>query len=163
MSYGSAAHILGADGRAIGIQDIIAMFRSDMCPQLRNKPKLFFLGAGIAELDEWQFYNYCFEYGDPRHYGMHLTLPQDADLLIAYSSRKNAFHGRYLEGAWSGPSHGPSFIFWLMQVLRANSNKEDLMTMLTRVSKAMSEDESMQMLCQLSTLTKKVYFRNFNS
>lgn len=154
MSLGDEERILGVDGRAIPVEQITATFQGDMCPQLRNKPKLFFLEVRKVEgyyVPGWQGYPY----------GMRVTNPPDADFLIAFSNTPY--------NPWSPVMQllGSPFISCLMQILQANSHKQDLMTMLTRVNEVMSASFPFHLfsrapyLYQRSTLTKKVYFPNF--
>ena len=166
MSLGDEERILGVDGGAMAVKKITASFGVDKCPQLINKPKLFFLELRRADEDEKYYMG-----------GMGGTLPpDDDDFLIAFSSTKGhryPFHSRFKfsETKLSIKSLGSPFISCLMQILRANSHKQDLMTILTKVNKALSElythtadeDQRSQLISyQLSSLTKKVYFPNFH-
>jgi len=177
MSHGNEEGILGIDSQAIPVDDITAKFQGgDQCPQLVTKPKLFFLQACRGDVDDKGYYvprgpRSQDVYADSDHFQeMPVKLPSDADFLIAYSTTKGyVSHRRFIDSARTAAAYGESlgswFISCLVQVLRANSHKEDLMTMLTRVNKAMSEfyteGGSKQISCQLSMLTKKVYFASF--
>lgn len=177
MSHGNEEGILGTDSQAIPVDDITAKFQGgDNCPQLVTKPKLFFLQACRGDVDDKGYYvprgpSSQDVYADSDTFQeMPVKLPSDADFLIAYSTTKGyVSHRRFTDSARAAAANGKSlgswFISCLVQVLRANSHKEDLMTMLTRVNKAMSEfyteGGSKQISCQLSMLTKKVYFAGF--
>lgn len=177
MSHGNEEGILGIDSQAIPVDDITGKFQGgDKCPQLVTKPKLFFFQACRGDVDDGGYYvprgpGSKDVYADSDHFQeMPVKLPSDADFLVAYSTTKGyVSHRRFTDSARSaaalGESLGSWFISCLVQVLCDNSHKEDLMTMLTRVNKAMSEfytdGGSKQISCQLSMLTKKVYFANF--
>ena len=177
MSHGNEEGILGSDYQAIPVEDITAKFRGgDTCPQLATKPKLFFLQACRGDVDDKGYYvtngpTSDNVYADSSHVeDMPVKLPSEADFLIAYSTTKGKIsHRRFTDDRAYAAQHGKSlgswFISCLVQVLRDNSHKEDLMAMLTRVNKAMSEfytnGGSKQISCQLNMLTRKVYFSNF--
>ena len=177
MSHGNEEGILGTDYQAIPVEDITAKFGGgDTCPQLATKPKLFFLQACRGDVDDEGYYVPRGQtsdnvYADSSHVeDMPVKLPSEADFLIAYSTTKGKIsHRRFTDdrvyAEKRGESLGSWFISCLVQVLRDNSHKEDLMTMLTRVNKAMSEfytnGGSKQISCQLNMLTRKVYFSNF--
>ena len=177
MSHGNEDGILGIDSEAIPVDDITAKFQGgDKCPQLVTKPKLFFLQACRGDVDDKGYYVprgpiSSDVYADSdRFEEMPVKLPSDADFLIAYSTTKGfVSHRKFTDSARYAVGHGEQlgswFISCLVQVLCNNSHREDLMTMLTRVNKAMSEfyteGGSKQISCQLSMLTKKVYFANF--
>ena len=177
MSHGNEKGILGIDGQAIAVEQITTKFQGgDNCPQLVTKPKLFFIEACREDVDYKGYYvprwrNSTDVYADSdRFEEMPVKLPSDADFLVAHSTTKGyVSHRRFTESARSavglGESLGSWFISCLVQVLCNNSHREDLMTMLTQVNKAMSEfyteGGSKPNLCQVSTLTKKVYFPNF--
>ena len=178
MSHGNGEGILGIDSEAIPVDDITAKFQGgDQCPQLVTKPKLFFFQACRGDVDDKGYHvprgpSSQDVYADSDNLQeMPVKLPSDADFLIAYSTTKGyVSHRRFTDDTRFASAHGESlgswFISCLVQVLRANSHKEDLMTMLTRVNKAMSEFYTegtgrKQISCQLSMLTKKVYFANF--
>ena len=177
MSHGNEEGILGIDSQAIPVDDITAKFQGgNQCPQLVTKPKLFFLQACRGDVDDKGYYvprgpSSQDVYADSDNFQeMPVKLPSDADFLIAYSTTRGyVSHRRFTDSARTAAAYGESlgswFISCLVQVLLANSNKEDLMTMLTRVNKAMSEfyteGGSKQISCQLSMLTKKVYFASF--
>lgn len=144
MGHGNEEGILGIDGRPIPVEEMTAIFHSDICPQLVNKPKLFFLLGS----------QYVYSYKRVPHFEMPVNLPLDVDFLIVYPA---SYYSARSE-VQTGSSLGSRFLSLLVQVFRASSRKEDLMTMLTRVNKAMSERGSHQVSCQLSTLSKKVFF-----
>lgn len=176
MSHGNEEGILCSDHETISVENIMEKFQgnNDACPQLATKPKLFFVQACRGEIDDK---GYFAPRGPKEVYPdtsdnkeMPVKLPSDADFLIAYSTTKGTIsHRRFTVDRRDAETHkeslGSWFISCLVQVLCENSHKEDLMTMLTRVNRAMcefyTEGGSKQISCQLSMLTRKVYFSNF--
>lgn len=175
MSHGNEEGILCSDHKAIPVEEIMEKFRGgmDACPQLAKKPKLFFIQACRGEVEDKGYFvprGPKDVYSDTADIEMPVKLPSDADFLIAYSTTKGTLsHRRFTVDRKYAEAHkaslGSWFISCLVQVLCENSHKEDLMTMLTRVNRAMcecySEAGSKQISCQLSMLTRKVYFSNF--
>ena len=45
MSHGEDGYIRGKDGREIYLKEVLQLFKPDRCPNLRNKPKMFFVQA----------------------------------------------------------------------------------------------------------------------
>eukprot|EP00914_Ancora_sagittata_P018618 GHVO01036917.1.p1 GENE.GHVO01036917.1~~GHVO01036917.1.p1 ORF type:complete len:279 (+),score=35.16 GHVO01036917.1:90-926(+) len=45
MSHGSKGCVLGTDLKEVKIEDIVSMFNGNNCPELKDKPKLFFVQA----------------------------------------------------------------------------------------------------------------------
>lgn len=173
MSHGNEEGVLGVDSRSTPVDDITAKFQGGKCPQLATKPKLFFIQACRGDVDDE---GYLVPRGPGHVYPdadeeMPVKLPSDADFLIAYSTTKGYLsHRRFTVNARVAATHGKIlgswFISCLVQVLHEYSHKEDLMTMLTRVNKSMSREYTVpgrckQISCQLSMLTKKVYFASY--
>jgi len=175
MSHGNQEGILAADGQTIPVDDIMAKFQGGKCPYLATKPKLFFIQACRGDVDDE---GYLVPRGPydvlPDTNGieeMPVKLPSEADFLVAYSTTKgHVSHRRYTDSRRLAAAHGRMlgswFISCLVQILQKYSNREDLMTMLTRVNSAMCRLYTLpsgckQISCQLSMLTKKVYFANY--
>ena len=45
MSHGGDGYINGNDGMRIELKEILELFKPHQCPNLRNKPKMFFVQA----------------------------------------------------------------------------------------------------------------------
>ena len=183
MSHGNEEGILGVDGESIPVENITAKFHGDSCPQLSTKPKLFFIQACRGDIDDKGYFvpRGPMSKGDispdsEEPIEMPVKLPSEADFLIAYSTTKgHTAYKRYTDSIKYATEHSASlgswFISCMVQIFRANSHQEDLMTMLTKVNKAMCElytgaspsSGCKQISCQLSMLTKKVYFVNYMS
>ena len=172
MSHGNKDGILGIDGEAIRLDNIMEKFQGGKCPQMATKPKLFFIQACRGNIDDD---GYLVPRGPGHVYPdsieeMPVKLPSDADFLIAYSTTKGYLsHRRFTDDARlaeiEDKTLGSWFISCLVQVFQKYSHKEDLMTMLTRVNNSLCKlytvNSCKQISCQLSMLTKKVYFANY--
>ena len=176
MSHGNEEGILASDSQTVSVDDITAKFQGGMCPQLATKPKLFFLQACRGDVDDD---GYVVNRGPGHVYPdagddieeMPVKLPSEADFLIAYATTRGyVSYRRYTAKKTDAAAHGKMlgswFISCLVQVFQKYSHKEDLMTMLTRVNNSMCKVYTMpggckQISCQLSMLTKKVYFANY--
>lgn len=170
MSHGSQEGITTADRRYIKVDEITAMFCGDQCPALATKPKLFFIQACRGNVDDKGFVpRNCTIEADTQDdlNDVPVTVPNDIDFLVAYSTTKGkTSHRQYMPNHEHMKKHMPSmgswFISCLTQVVPAYAHKEDLVTMLTRVNRAMSDlytvEGFKQASCFLSMLTKKVYF-----
>ncbi|XP_074635064.1 caspase-3-like [Acropora palmata] len=177
MSHGDEEGILGADSQSVPVDSIIAKFRGNKCPQLATKPKLFFLQACRGKDDDNGYHvpqmqdQVIADAGEKEE--MPVKLPTDAGVLIAYSTTKGYLsHRRFSVNMEDAKLYstklGSRFISCLVQIFLKYSHREDLMTMLTRVNNSLSQLYSepngcKQISCQLSMLTKKVYFANFFS
>ncbi|XP_074635075.1 caspase-3-like [Acropora palmata] len=175
MSHGDEEGILGADSQSVPVDSIIAKFRGNKCPQLATKPKLFFLQACRGKDDDNGYHvpqmqdQVIADAGEKEE--MPVKLPTDADVLIAYSTTKGYLsHRRFTVNMKDAKLYstklGSWFISCLVQIFLKYSHREDLMTMLTRVNNSLSQLYSepngcKQISCQLSMLTKKVYFASF--
>ncbi|XP_044173683.1 caspase-3-like isoform X2 [Acropora millepora] len=175
MSHGDEEGILGADSQSVPVDSIIAKFQGNKCPQLATKPKLFFLQACRGKVDDNGYHvpemqdQVIADAGEKEE--MPVKLPTDADVLIAYSTTKGYLsHRRFTVNMKDAKLYstklGSWFISCLVQIFLQYSHREDLMTMLTRVNNSLSQLYSepngcKQISCQLSMLTKKVYFANF--
>lgn len=175
MSHGDEEGIMGADSQSVPVDSIIAKFQGNKCPQLATKPKLFFLQACRGKVDDNGYHvpemqdQVIADAGEKEE--MPVKLPTDADVLIAYSTTKGYLsHRRFTVNMKDAKLYstklGSWFISCLVQIFLEYSHREDLMTMLTRVNNSLSQLYSepngcKQISCQLSMLTKKVYFANF--
>lgn len=175
MSHGDEEGILAADSQSVPVDSIIAKFQGNKCPQLATKPKLFFLQACRGKVDDNGYHvpemqDQVIADADEKE-EMPVKLPTDADVLIAYSTTKGYLsHRRFTVNMKDAKLYstqlGSWFISCLVQIFLKYSHREDLMTMLTRVNNSLSQLYSepngcKQISCQLSMLTKKVYFANF--
>jgi len=58
MSHGEEGTILGSDERWIHVKTLTSLVTSDLCPSLRDKPKLFFLQVtAVCKREREAFHN----------------------------------------------------------------------------------------------------------
>ncbi|XP_058951212.2 caspase-3 isoform X2 [Pocillopora verrucosa] len=177
MSHGDDRGIKCKNGETIPVDEITSKFRGsdESCPQLAGKPKLFFLQACRGIVDDRGYRHAASSQDDDvvadsfSSERTSLTLPSDADFLISYSTTTGykSYRRFTMPTASAPPSEtlGSWFIFTLMRVLRENSHKDDLMTMLTKVNQEMIKYATgkgcKQIPSHVSMLTRKVFFTNF--
>ncbi|KAF4086517.1 hypothetical protein AMELA_G00107210 [Ameiurus melas] len=171
LSHGSADGVIGTDGGKVTGADIYEIFNGMYCPSLINKPKVFFIQAcrgqqyqpmvkvqsdgykevkgGEAKVKEEELET------DP----VQITIPAEADFLVARSTVKGYYSFRTSSGSW--------FIQSLCEQLTKHCPAgEDIYTILLRVNKEISEktglhnmNNAKQMPVQKITLRNKLVFR----
>ncbi|XP_046839958.1 caspase-3-like [Xenia sp. Carnegie-2017] len=153
LSHGDENGIYGVDDEIISIQKIVSMFRD--CTGLAGKPKLFFVQACRGKNKDMGISIDA----DSRPVNLPkipLVLPTKSDVLIAHST---------MEGyeSYRNRLHGSWFIITLMEELQSHAHHMHIMDILTIVNNAISgyktPEDHKQMPCQLTTLTKFVYFK----
>ncbi|XP_028831455.1 caspase-8-like [Denticeps clupeoides] len=157
LSHGGKKGVLGCDRKHMSISDIIDPFSGQ---NLAGRPKAFFIqacrgpktqNAAIVEEDSSD------EESDTETYDLLKTIPSHADLLIAMSTFEDHKSRRnFSEGSW--------FIQALCKELEDSCpNGEDILTVLTKVNKAVAGREGRSGFKQIPeprfTLTKKLIFR----
>lgn len=176
MSHGSSKGIETADNKYIKVDDITALFRGNQCFHFATKPKLFFIQACRGDNEDDGFNvprgPNVVESDSECEEQFPVKMPSDSDFLIAYSTTKEKCSYRRYDAsydvydAYPNVLMGSWFIACLVDVFLAYSHEEDLLSMLTRVNKAMAElytdMRQKQISCHISMLTKKIYFPNMN-
>ncbi|XP_005030551.1 caspase-3 [Anas platyrhynchos] len=156
LSHGEEGLIYGTDG-PLELKAVTSLFRGDKCRSLAGKPKLFFIQACRGtELDSGV------EADSGPDEMMCQKIPVEADFLYAYSTAPGYY-------SWRNAAEGSWFIQSLCRVLKEHARKLELMQILTRVNRRVSEYESYsnrldfnakkQIPCIVSMLTKEFYFR----
>uniref|UniRef100_A0A671RCQ0 Caspase-3 n=1 Tax=Sinocyclocheilus anshuiensis TaxID=1608454 RepID=A0A671RCQ0_9TELE len=122
MSHGEEGTILGSDERWMPVKTLTSLMTSDLCPSLRDKPKLFFLQAcrGLeydpgVEADSVEA---------PGEFSGISDVPE-ADFLCCYST----VEGYY---SWRNPEKGSVFIHELCEMLK--DCHLEIIQILTRVN-----------------------------
>ena len=153
-SHGNSGGILGVDGEIVAVEDIVRYLKK--CPSLVDKPKLLFIQncRGIKK-----------DSGTPKplgntvadNDGLSVTVPTEADILVAYSSVDGYEAYRHdEEGSW--------FITDLTKVLKKHVHSKQLTDMLAIVNDLVANRKFKpggwkQMPCFTSTLRKAVVFK----
>ncbi|KAG1942126.1 caspase 21, apoptosis-related cysteine peptidase [Pimephales promelas] len=156
MSHGEEGTILGSDERWIHVKTLTSLVTSDLCPSLRDKPKLFFLQAcrGLE-------YDPGVEADSEEAPGEYLGISDvpEADFLCCYST----VEGYY---SWRNPEKGSVFIGELCKMLK--DSHLEIIQILTRVNHHVAfhfqscttdpdTHRKRQMPCFASKLTKDFY------
>ena len=182
MTHGDAKGLKGTDDqqKSIAVEQVTSLFTGNKCPQMMTKPKLFFIQAcrGVRE-DQGYFVprghiSKSDQVTDDAEEEMVMKMPSEADILVAYSTTKDhRAYRRITDDEQAMLEHrsamGSWFISCMVQVFKKFSGKEDLMTMMVKVNRAMTQlytggdpaSGYRQISCQLSMLTKKLYFAKY--
>ncbi|XP_077168174.1 caspase-9 [Paroedura picta] len=164
--------IFGTDGMAISVETIVSYFNGSYCPQLRGKPKLFFIQACGGDKKDRGFEVDSEPSMDQRHRSTLdsdatpfrlpagdtdqpdavVSLPTPSDILVSYST----FPGFV---SWRDKRSGSWYVETLDQILDQYAHSEDLLNMLLRVGNAVSAKGTYkQMPGSFNFLRKKFFF-----
>ena len=160
MSHGGEKGIYGSCGEPYDVNKIIDLFKGDSCPALLTKPKLFFIQACRGNKTDKGCDNIRRDGPAGKSEPPTIRIPTDSDILVAYSTTEGRPAYRDVDWSDGRPTGGSWFISCMMQVFHAYGDREDLMTMMVRVNRAISKygENDKQVPCQVSMLTKKIYF-----
>lgn len=136
LTHGHEGCIYGRDGGTIKIEDIFSYFDNANCPNLRNKPKIFFVQACRGEL-----YDGGIDVSDGRKKMRRSScvtrgpdvsfdeprLPTRSDMIFGYATQ----HG---QAAMRNTHHGSWYIEALVKVLAKSAKNRDLAEILTSVN-----------------------------
>ncbi|XP_035525418.1 caspase-3-like [Morone saxatilis] len=155
LSHGDEGVIYGTDG-AEKFENLTKHFKGDRCKSLVGKPKLFFVQACRgSQLDDGVETDSVSEQTSER-------IPVEADFLYAYSTAPGYY-------SWRNVCNGSWFMQALCAMLQHHSKELELMQIMTRVNRNVSQQfESSsnlpgfsgkkQIPCIVSMLTKDFYF-----
>lgn len=152
LSHGREDGIYGTDDNIISLQEIVTKFKK--CESLAGKPKMFFIQACQGNNQDSGI-NLDADSHPVRLPNARLKLPKESDILLAHSTVAGYEAYRHREaGSW--------FICTLMEKLEGHAHEMHLMDILTLVNNAIAgystPTDLKQMSCQMTTLTKFVYF-----
>ncbi|XP_067051377.1 caspase-3-like isoform X2 [Acropora muricata] len=154
MSHGDVGDkIVGVKGRTIGIEQLMSEFKTERCPSLAGKPKIFFVQACRGSLED-KFLRQGDESRDFAGLTCDSTLassisPQESDFLLAFATVRG-----YV--ALKRRDYGSFYIQALTEVIARNHNKDHLSDILTAVNCRVS-DALNQVSPTHSTLRYKVF------
>ncbi|KFQ20640.1 Caspase-9, partial [Merops nubicus] len=160
--------IYGTDGKTIPIEKIVNYFNGSNCPSLRGKPKLFFIQACGGDQRDRGFLVDCEEdpggslesdatplqapRGSMDEPDAVASLPTPSDILVSYST----FPG-YV--SWRKPLSGSWYVETLDSVLEQCAHSEDLLSMLLKVTDAVSAKGTYKQIPgNFNFLRKKFFF-----
>ena len=149
LSYGHLDGVYGTDRKMVKINDIASIFKSDTCPSLANKPKLFFVLTLHGEFDIASGNKVVTQaqqetdVQDPLHLW-------EVDFFVAYTTSNMSWRNRL--GCTSK----------LREVLTSYASQYDMLSMLTMINNKMqseSDHGSKQFsIAFISLLCKQLWF-----
>nr|XP_023683624.1 caspase-8-like isoform X2 [Paramormyrops kingsleyae] len=161
LSHGELGAVYGTDGQLVTIRSITRPFTGIQCPSLARKPKLFFIQAcqgkkkqRAVSIQSDGMEDHCeADDGCIIPDAIPDTIPDESDLLLSMATVEEFISFRSI-------SQGSIFIQELCRQLRTGCDRnEDILTILTRVNRAVSCGEyqqAKQMPEPRYTLTKKL-------
>ncbi|KAL1469183.1 hypothetical protein MTO96_004898 [Rhipicephalus appendiculatus] len=153
LTHGTGDHLYGKDGK-FSVNDLIKPFLGDVCPNLRGKPKLFFIQACRGDKRDMGA-QAAFDTADSPT--QTCKIPNHADILVAYSTVPDFVSVRNrMKGSW--------FIQALCPELEKLADSMDLLSILTVVNcRVALEFESAtgnkQVPLVTSSLLRQVWFK----
>ncbi|XP_041374487.1 caspase-8-like isoform X2 [Gigantopelta aegis] len=142
LSHGAEGKLYGSNGRLLSITDLTGPFKSQTCPSLAGKPKLFFIQACQGREKQHD--------APPLMQG----IPNDADFLFEYVT------------VIGSVSHGSWYISKLTEMLNKYAKKEDILSLLLLVNNEVGKANAVmdggrykQSPAPLYTLRKRLIFR----
>ncbi|XP_059815642.1 caspase-2-like, partial [Hypanus sabinus] len=98
LSHGVEGAIYGTDGELLQLQDVFRLFDNDSCPQLQNKPKIFFIqacrgeetdcGVDIQDGKDRALSPGCEQSDAGREEPHRMKLPTRSDIICGYACLK---------------------------------------------------------------------------
>lgn len=136
LTHGSEGSIYGRDGETVLIQDIFSYFDNAHCPNLRNKPKIFFIqacrgdsydgGIDVADGRTKMRRSSCVASGSDVNFD-EPRLPTRSDMIFGYATQLG-------QAAMRNTHHGSWYIEALVKVLAKSAKNRDLAEILTSVN-----------------------------
>ncbi|CAG2106003.1 unnamed protein product, partial [Medioppia subpectinata] len=135
LSHGSKEGIYGTDGFTVALKDILEMFNNEKCPQLIDKPKMFFINACRGCNIKFELLYTKIDPGIRKSLGATAApvLTTWSDMFVYYSSIQGYISTRnILNGSWFGQE--------LADCLAESAHREHLNDIMTiDVAKRVSE------------------------
>ncbi|XP_070185097.1 caspase-3-like isoform X1 [Littorina saxatilis] len=161
LTHGEPDRVYATD-YLVNVDDLLTPLKT--CPSLAGKPKIIIIQACRGEkLDEGTDVVDAKGGGEDDMDPVVYRVPVEADFLMAFACVPGYF-------AWRNEEQGSWFVQALVEVLRENWARMDLLTMMTRVCKKVALDfestktsnrkflHKKQVPCISSMLTRDVYF-----
>ncbi|KAK3589766.1 hypothetical protein CHS0354_021095 [Potamilus streckersoni] len=158
LTHGTEGNILGSNGKEIPILNLTCFFRSDFCPSLAGKPKVFFFQA--CQGSEKQS-GYKMEQALPdivEDAPTREMIPNEADFLFGFATVAGY-------SSYRSRSKGSWYINKLVQMLETYHERIDVLSILVRVNDAVCKGDAhfdskvyKQTPAPMFTLRKQLYF-----
>ena len=160
MSHGALGSIYGVDGMPVRCSEIKSIFKPTQCPTLLNKPKIFFFQACQGEQTmEGHSTAPVADVTDIETDGHGVlpvnNTPSEADFLICYSTVPG-----YI--SYRSRTNGSFFINFVVDSLKTLHATEDVLSIMTHVNLELANHSLNQTAMPVSTLRKKVFFKQQN-
>ncbi|CAN2391527.1 Belongs to the peptidase C14A family, partial [Pristimantis euphronides] len=143
LSHGVDGAVYGSDGELVQLQDVFTMLDNVHCPQLQNKPKMFFIQAcrgdetdrGVDQLDgREQTGSPGCEQSDAGREASRVRLPTKSDMICAYACLRGTVSLR-------NTKHGSWFIQDLTDVFSKHAKDTHVADMLVKVNARIKQRE----------------------
>ncbi|XP_041374913.1 uncharacterized protein LOC121387773 [Gigantopelta aegis] len=162
LSHGAEGKLYGSNGRLLSITDLTGPFKSQTCPSLAGKPKLFFIqacqGREKQHGQEIQT-DSAYELVDVDAPPPTEVIPNEADFLFGYATVIGFV-------SYRSKTHGSWYISKLTEMLNKYAKKEDILSLLLLVNNEVGKANAVmdggrykQSPAPLYTLRKKLIFR----
>ncbi|KAM4031415.1 caspase-2 [Anomaloglossus baeobatrachus] len=143
LSHGVDGAVYGSDGKLVQLQDVFTRLDNAHCPQLQNKPKMFFIQAcrgdetdrGVDQRDgREQTGSPGCEQSDAGREDRRVRLPTQSDMICAYACLKGTVSLR-------NTKHGSWFIQDLTDVFSKHAKDTHVADMLVKVNDRIKKRE----------------------
>ncbi|XP_027509254.1 caspase-2 [Corapipo altera] len=145
LSHGVEGAVYGSDGKLLQLQEVFRLFDNANCPNLQNKPKMFFIQAcrgdtfdqGVDQRDgkERSDSSGCEESDANKEESLKLRLPTCSDMICGYACLKGTV-------AIRNTKHGSWYIEALTSVFAEDSRDTHVADMLVKVNRQIKQREA---------------------
>ncbi|XP_019628872.1 PREDICTED: caspase-8-like isoform X2 [Branchiostoma belcheri] len=150
MTHGTQGKVFATDGFSAELLDILSLFKGKQCPTLMGKPKLFFISACQGDKDQTSEKGGAHTDASPSPILAYLSTEADFFLALATVPGYVAYRGE----------DGAHFVNVLAEVLKEYGKSQDLMSMMTTVSREMNKKFKYSPFC-CTTLRHKLFFDDY--
>ncbi|MEE6486975.1 hypothetical protein FKM82_014747 [Ascaphus truei] len=143
LSHGVDGAVYGVDGELVQLQDVFTMLDNAHCPQLQNKPKMFFIQAcrgekadrGVDQQDgREQTASPGCEESDAGREDLRVKLPTQSDMICSYACLKDTVALRNTKrGSW--------FVQALTSIFSQHAKDTHVADMLVKVNALIKDRE----------------------
>ncbi|XP_052769970.1 caspase-3-like [Mya arenaria] len=163
MSHGDKDGIATADGKSISEETIRKTFTNNNIPNFTGKPKVFLIQTCRGkeyqdgeQVEDDDISDVTEENDDVIEDDISVTVPNDADTLIAYSSTPGYKSTRMeVRGSWFITACVRAFL----KFYRTDHLEDMLVTVREQVAEKDRKDSKKQMPCVWTSLTKRLFFK----